>query len=80
MFLNYSFDFTAFRLFISLLSRREKKKFISFFSKIIYDWNNFGFIIQIEKSLGAHKNFFFGIFLYFFFTKFIISYQKLMGK
>jgi hypothetical protein len=35
----------------------------SFLSKIIYDLNNFGFISQIEKSLRAHKNFFFGIFL-----------------
>ncbi len=52
----------------------------SFFSKIIYDWNNFDFISQIEKSLGAHKNYFFGIFLYLFFPKFIMSYQKLMIK
>ena len=52
----------------------------SFFSKIIYDWNNFDFISQIEKSLGAHKNFFFGIFLYFFFPKFIISHQKIPTK
>jgi len=51
-----------------------------FLSKIIYEWNNFDFISQIEKSLGAHKNFFFEIFLYFFIPKFIISYQKLIGK